>query len=868
MSFHSATRIVTVALWLRLCAIVMGVATIAGCASFDQCCLCPKGPWFSGCPCCPHIDPTGESLFVAPGQTPSPPPIVAAPTTPPPAVPVSTPPPVPPPPGNVQAPPVYSDAPTAPSAPAPTTVAPPVVTVPAAPLSYTAPATAGVPVVAQSVAVRPSGAVPVGQDYLRITPDRLLAPVGSEVVLKAGICSANGYLLRDQRIEWLLDSNGTGSFVDVADRNQLDIFRWVWDTPRKRNNRYVIGATSGVPTVLTRGTPDPNDDIPVADGEAWVSVTSASEGTSRITAYAPSIENWQFRQASATIYWVDAAWIFPPSAVVEPGRPHVLTTTVVRRTDSSPLAGWIVRYEVGGGASLGYGGGNSVDVPTDANGRASVEVSPSGSGGGSTTVNVTIHRPPQGAPDATPQLEIGRSSAVITWAAGATTVPSTVPAPGVGPPAPPPATVPAPSLPVTPGVPSYPFTPSGTTPSPATSTPAVEPTPSQTPSSTSPPGNEYSPPPGESAGVPLLDVAVRRVGNETLAVEDYVRFDVVVTNRGDGTARKIVVRDQFEHGLSHPKAKPGEYSIEYLGMDDLAPGQSATLSLTFQIVEAGKQCHEVTVSAEGALAVSETACVTTQQPSIEVTVTGERLHVVGEEAKFRIVVRNTGDVAATDLEVVSTCDPGLTPVATEEEEGSESLADGSILNRIDRLEIGERRVFRLVTQCTAPGNNVCNHVTVKSGGREMRGAEACLEIRQQIPGSAGQDVPPAAASNLEITFAPTPNPARVGETAQILVTVSNAGQRVERQVALAVLLPDELTPIEAQIQPAGKFVRNGQELSFQSALELQPNQRLTYTIPVNPTAAGNVAVRAQVVAEGLAAPVRRESAMSVLSSSL
>ena len=83
---------------------------------------------------------------------------------------------------------------------------------------------------------------------------------------------------------------------------------------------------------------------------------------------------------------------------------------------------------------------------------------------------------------------------------------------------------------------------------------------------------------------------------------DYVRFEVLVSNRGDGTARRIEVRDRFDRGLAHPSAKPGEYTIEYLGMRDLSPGESATLPspLTFQVVAPGQQCHEVTVTADGA----------------------------------------------------------------------------------------------------------------------------------------------------------------------------------------------------------------------------------------------------------------------------
>ena len=280
------------------------------------------------------------------------------------------------------------------------------------------PVTAAVPVSLPGVATPLGSAVPVGRRLLRVTPDRILAPVGSEVVLKAGVCSASGYLLANQRVEWLLSAGGAGQFVDLAERDQVSVMRWIWDTPRKVDNAYAITAASWVPICLDRGTADPSDDVQILKGDAWVSVTSATEGTSHVTAYTPAIDDWNLRRATATIYWVDAQWALPPPAVAEVGRPHVLTTTVARRTNGAPLAGWLVRYEVPSGASLGYQGGNVVEVPTDANGRASVEVAPSGATGGNTTVTIAVVRPPQGGADSSPRLEVGRGTTTIIWSSG------------------------------------------------------------------------------------------------------------------------------------------------------------------------------------------------------------------------------------------------------------------------------------------------------------------------------------------------------------------------------------------------------------------------------------------------------------------
>jgi uncharacterized repeat protein (TIGR01451 family) len=661
-----------------------------------------------------------------------------------------------------------------------------------------------------------------------------LAPVGSEVVLKAGVCSASGYLLANQRVEWLLSPGGTGQFVDLAERDQVSVMRWLWDTPRKVDNAYAITAASWVPVCLDRGTPDPGDDVQILKGDAWVSVTSATEGTSHVTAYTPAIDDWNLRRATATIYWVDAQWILPPPAAAEAGRPHVLTTTVSRRTDGAPLAGWLVRYEVPSGASLGYQGGNVVEVPTDSNGRASVEVAPAGLGGGSTTVNVTIVRPSQVGADPSPRLEVGRGSTTITWAGGpaAPLVPAPfTPAPGTaypGSPAPSPATLPTTS----PNEPTpQPALPNNTPPEPYTA-----------------PRDE--PPPGR----PRLDVRIAPAVPDSVAIGDFVRFDVTVTNSGDGTARGIVIRAEYDRGLSHLEDRNNQFAIEYRDMRALPPSESETVPLTFRVTAGGEQCHHVTVSAEGADAVTAIGCVTAQQPSLEVTVTGPRANIVGERATFRAVVTNVGDVAATNIVVVARCDPALNPVETES--GYEFLPDGAIQLRFDRIERGAQQTVTLVAECVAPSNNACTTYTVSADGGVTAADEACIEI---LPVNTPLGTPGAAAPSLRITISDNANPARSGQNMTLFVNVTNSGQQVARDVKLSVRLPQELTPVAAQIRPAGEVTIQGQDLNFSVVPELQPAGEKRYVIPVTVGRPGEAQVRAAVIASGLTDFIREES---------
>lgn len=816
--------------------LAMSLAVVAGCAS------CPILPC-AGCPG-PRIDPSGERLFLWGNQTPT----VSAPTYASPAASTNVYPPpgayasplgttaptttgVAPPPGNVLAPPVYSDGASASPAAAPVITTPPGIApqtstgVPALGTSAGTPVTLAMAAGPAGVATPLGGGVPTGRDYMRVTPDRILAPVGSEVVLKAGICSASGYLIANQRVEWMLPAGGTGQFVDLAERDQFSVFRWMWNTPRKVDNSYAITSTSWMPVCLNRGTPEPGDDVQILKGDAWVSVTSSIEGTSQVTAYSPAIADWNLRRATATIYWVDAQWILPASTVAAAGQPHVLTTTVLRRTDSAPLAGWLVRYEVPAGASLGYQGGNVVEVPTDANGRASVEVAPSDVGGGTATVTVAIARPPQTGTNAAPRLEVGRGTATITWSSGVSSVPSTSPPFTTMPPA------------------TSPYEPAPTSPPPAT---RPEPAPY------TPPANE--PPPGRAR----LDVRVGQPVPAQVAVGEFVSFNVTVTNVGDGTARQILVEDEFDRGLRHPVDQGGRYKIDYADVPDLPPGQSASVPLTFQVTAGGEQCHRVTVRAEGADPVTASGCVTARQAALEVTVTGPRTHVIGETAAFRLVVKNVGDVAATDVEMLTHCDAALNPISydTVEHPNHERLPDGGILTRINRLEPNEIRSIPLHAQCTAVSTSACTRLVVTAAGGVTAADEACVEILPLAP-PAGAG--PLGAPSLQLRITESANPMRTGEKRVVYITIVNSGAQPATQVALSVLFPPELTPDVTQIQPAEVANVQGQEIRFGAIAELPPQGEKRYLIPVTAARAGDVQVRALIKADGMQDFIRADS---------
>jgi uncharacterized repeat protein (TIGR01451 family) len=249
---------------------------------------------------------------------------------------------------------------------------------------------------------------------LKLTPNRIVAPVNTEVVMSAGIISPDGYYITRQPLEWMLAQDGVGQIVAVGHESRHNSSLLLRSSPQKIATNYARAHTSTISQTLDRGTRTPNDDVYLARGQSWISITSPTEGASHVVVWTPQEQNWDNRRATATIYWVDAAWRLPQSVAARAGQPQPLTTFVTRAS-GQPIAGWIVRYEVVDGPAANFGRGlTAVDVRTDAAGRATATISPASGEQGITTVRVQVIRPGT-APGDSPQMVVGQGTVGVQW---------------------------------------------------------------------------------------------------------------------------------------------------------------------------------------------------------------------------------------------------------------------------------------------------------------------------------------------------------------------------------------------------------------------------------------------------------------------
>ena len=524
-----------------------------------------------------------------------------------------------------------------------------------------------------------------------LSPQKIVAPVGGEVILLSGICGTDGYLQMGQPLEWMLTPDSVGTFIQVGDDDPGFAHRLAGiKKAEKHDPSYAHGVTSTKRTLITRGNLDASDDVQLEKGQTWLTISSPSEGTSRVTVLAPESECWDQRKATATIYWIDARWQFPGPQIVPSGTSVSLSTRVTRAEGTLPARGWKVRYEILNPELATFAGtdGASVEAEVDENGNAIAQLVPVPGTGGTTTIAIEVIRP-GGASDNMPSMTLGSGQTTVTWSspqlqlrAGAPEVASfdtpfevvaNVQNPG---------DQPATNVRVSAELPP------GTRVVTADTFAQVLPNSVVWEIGTIPPRTELDLFMSVAAQSPV-QMTLQARGDQGLFSEDTVRvdifrpslsitaspekeryesgeevvFNVDVKNSGDRPLSRVQLKAFGDQAMMHK-----EQGSRDVGSDKedgpLQPGETWETSVTFIPTTSGRRCVTFNTTADGGQQASVESCVTVinpvpPPPAMTVTLDGRKRVETGDVTLVRARVTNTGQTALEDIRVVMVYDPQL-----------------------------------------------------------------------------------------------------------------------------------------------------------------------------------------------------------------
>ncbi|MEM7782108.1 MAG: hypothetical protein AAF623_02055, partial [Planctomycetota bacterium] len=634
-----------------------------------------------------------------------------------------------------------------------------------------------------------------------------------------------------------------------------------------------------------------------------VSVSSASPGTSYVTAVAPKAQGWDKRRSSTTIHWVDGNWSIPVPSRATAGTVFPLTT-VVNRTNGSGLKGWEVRYSIVGGAPAEFApaGSQKADATTNSDGQATVQIrQPAGQfDPGTTQVRVDVVRPPVFGEQ---ELIVESGITSVTWSAPALTIRA------IGPKQ---ADADTP----------FNYRIEVTNPGDQVARNVIVRT------RNLPDGVEYigsTPKPTEygrdyqwalgdiapNSPPKLIDVQLKssKRGNvnmcfEVSSQEDDLRteactqteivlpcigfsidgpnsvrlgenatFNINVENQCNAPLENIRITVRHDAGLARPgKQNPATFDYPLLQF-----GESRSLPITFNAQAQGEQCFVVEVSARNVRTQSERRCVEvldqgdssppTTDPNSPLSVEINRPGPVrvGEKVNVDIEVTNRGTVTLNDVTLINRNSQSILSTDTNkpwEIKGDELWIDvgtippgQTVLVRVVyegvQVDPDARTEFTINSVAGSTFTSTGIQVVAADGAIPNPGAPNSNEDPIGIPGDDGQglrDPSVGATQNLEVRVETIGKPTiGVGERTEVRITVTNNFQQSIRDVGVTLLVPNSIPLVQFDSSQSRLGLQNNDApfYTIKKALELRAGESLIWIATVQGQTAGQSRLEAQ-----------------------
>jgi uncharacterized repeat protein (TIGR01451 family) len=677
-------------------------------------------------------------------------------------------------------------------------------------------------------------------------------------------------------------------------------------SPQKVATNYVRAHTSTIEQTVDRGNGNPTDDIFLQKGQSYITVSSPSEGTSHVTVWAPKENNWDRRQTTATIYWVDARWQLPSPVNARAGQKQLLQTTVTR-SGGAPVSGWIVRYEVleGPEANLTVRGDKVLEVKTDGAGRAAVELLPRTMEPGITTVGVQVIRPASGRGDL-PQMIVGQGTTAVSWSTPGLSVsalgPSSVSADGTvsyrvevvnnG------------DLPTTGVIVNY-TPPTGVTL--LNSSPPAQVFGQRyqwrigdlAPRTASTievncraavaadihsvfranSANDMSAEGKATTRVFANALSVKMNGPESVEVGREAKFLIDITNTGTAPLTAVVASDSFDPGLSHVGG--GESPIRKALPKSLEPGQTEKIAIAFLVTRPGRHAHRLDVTADGGHAAGARSVVTgiataapaATPPKLEVSVTGPQSQETGEVAEFFIEVANRGSQPARGVQLDVQF---AAPFEFDRASGAgrtDDLARRTTQWRVGDIAAGQSIRKQLNLRCAKAGDaaavqaaaTATNISEPQTASAATKIAAAASAVTPTPMSPTNPPVTPPAAGDLKLTVGDLSDPIMLGGKTTIAIVVKNERAVPDENVTITVQVSDGLK-VTGGTGPTGisSISTDGRTVEFTPVTEITAGETLrAFRIDAIGEKAGKQIVRVTVTSQRSPTGVTAESDTTV-----
>ncbi len=336
------------------------------------------------------------------------------------------------------------------------------------------------------------------------------------------------------------------------------------------------------------------------------------------------------------------------------------------------------------------------------------------------------------------------------------------------------------------------------------------------------------------------ELVVKTSMAEKVLIGDEVTLSIMISNPGSGTATDVVLEEHIPAGLRHPAGSDLEYDI-----GDLPPGETRKLELTLVADRPGPVTNVLVAHADAGLKTEDRVDIEVVAPKLDVAMAGPKRRYLECEATYRLSVHNPGTAPANQVELVAYLPSGLKFVSADNA-GHYDEANRAVHWRLEELPTGQSGTVELVTMPVESGSQ-----SIRLRGTTEKGLSVEKEQPVVIEGIAA----------ILFQVADVTDPIEVGGETTYEIRVLNQGSKAATNVRLAVLLPPELRPLNAE-GPSRHAVEDSRVL-FDGLARLAPKADTTYRVRVQSLRPGDLRTRVQLLTDEMRSPVTKEESTQV-----
>ena len=340
---------------------------------------------------------------------------------------------------------------------------------------------------------------------------------------------------------------------------------------------------------------------------------------------------------------------------------------------------------------------------------------------------------------------------------------------------------------------------------------------------------------------PVLEITHRT--KPQVLIGGDVLFDVIVTNKGDGPAKDVLIQEDVPEQLNF---REGYREIEY-EVGTLLPNQSRNVRLALKAKKAGKCQNVIFVSGSGGLKSQHKLNLEVVAPSLKTKSSGPGVRFLGRKAKHTFSVSNLGTARATNVNLIARLPSGLRYVQSNNK-GTYNRNLHAVVWELAELQNDVDASVEVMTEPIAIGNQPIKfEATADLNMRDTTDHRLVVEHLVDV----------------FIDIDDVLDPIEIGSETSYRVQVVNQGTKVATNVKLQVDFPNGLKPTKVD-GPLANQIR-GQQVVFSPIESLKPGARLSFVVSGQGKAAGDHRVVLKMDTDGRSTTVSKEESTRVYS---